>query len=55
MYLQVHNAGIYGPMTLQRNKEGHELTMAINHFGPFLLTHLLLGDKIYFILIVYLI
>jgi NAD(P)-dependent dehydrogenase (short-subunit alcohol dehydrogenase family) len=40
----VNNAGIY-----QREKElspdGIELTMAVNHFAPFLLTHLLLAGK----------
>jgi NAD(P)-dependent dehydrogenase (short-subunit alcohol dehydrogenase family) len=41
----VHNAGTahtFGPKTTQ---DGLELTMATNHFGPFLLTHLLIGKS----------
>jgi len=41
----VHNAGtahMFGPKTTE---DGLELTMATNHFGPFLLTHLLIGES----------
>lgn len=41
----VHNAGMaytFGPKTTE---DGLELTMATNHFGPFLLTHLLIGKS----------
>jgi NAD(P)-dependent dehydrogenase (short-subunit alcohol dehydrogenase family) len=41
----VHNAGVaymFGPKTTE---DGLELTMATNHFGPFLLTHLLIGES----------
>jgi len=42
----VHNAGTahtFGPKTTE---DELELTMATNHFGPFLLTHLLIGKSI---------
>lgn len=41
----VHNAGVW----LSENsisQDGIELTMATNHFGPFLLTHLLIGKYV---------
>jgi len=38
----VNNAGVMGTPSLQRTPDGLELQMATNHFGPFLLTGLLL-------------
>lgn len=38
----VHNAGTAESKTVV-TEDGLELTMATNHFGPFLLTHLLIG------------
>jgi len=37
----IHNAGIYLP-TRQLTPDGREMMFAVNHLGPFLLTHLLL-------------
>ncbi|XP_076054505.1 retinol dehydrogenase 14-like [Oratosquilla oratoria] len=37
------NAGIFGHSNLEYTEDGLELTMATNHFGHFLLVHLLLG------------
>ncbi len=37
----VNNAGVYSPRYV-RTADGFELTMAVNHFAPFLLTHELL-------------
>lgn len=37
----LHNAGVYAT-TRQETPEGLELTFAVNHLAPFLLTHLLL-------------
>jgi NAD(P)-dependent dehydrogenase (short-subunit alcohol dehydrogenase family) len=38
----VHNAGYAGFFTSAKSIDGLELTMATNHYGPFLLTHLLI-------------
>lgn len=38
----IHNAGTAEAKT-KITEDGLELTMATNHFGPFLLTHLLIG------------
>jgi NAD(P)-dependent dehydrogenase (short-subunit alcohol dehydrogenase family) len=38
----VHNAGMALAFKGQTNADGIELTMATNHYGPFLLTHLLI-------------
>ncbi|XP_076035430.1 retinol dehydrogenase 12-like [Oratosquilla oratoria] len=38
----VLNAGIVGPASLTYTEDDHELTMATNHFGHFLLTNILL-------------
>ena len=38
----VHNAGIALAFRSQQSEDGVELTMATNHYGPFLLTHLLI-------------
>jgi retinol dehydrogenase 12 len=37
----INNAGLISP-TLQHSEEGYELTFAVNHLAPFLLTNLLL-------------
>lgn len=39
----VHNAGVYAHER-RLTTDGFETTMAVNHFAPFLLTHLLLPD-----------
>lgn len=39
----IHNAGT-GETKTKVTEDGLELTMATNHFGPFLLTHLLIGE-----------
>jgi retinol dehydrogenase 14 len=39
--LLVNNAGLIAP-SLQRSADGYELTVAVNHLAPFLLTNLLL-------------
>lgn len=41
--LLVHNAGYAGVFRKAKSVDGIELTMATNHYGPFLLTHLLAG------------
>ncbi|KAL6420043.1 hypothetical protein ACFW04_010999 [Cataglyphis niger] len=38
----IHNAGTAEVFTKKVNEDGIEMTMATNHFGPFLLTHLLI-------------
>lgn len=38
----IHNAGT-AEKKIIKTEDGLELTMATNHFGPFLLTHLLIG------------
>lgn len=38
----IHNAGT-AETTKKITEDGLEMTMATNHFGPFLLTHLLIG------------
>lgn len=38
----IHNAGMALAFRGQKSEEGIELTMATNHYGPFLLTHLLI-------------
>lgn len=39
----IHNAGYAGVFKKVQSVDGVELTMAINHYGPFLLTHLLIN------------
>jgi len=39
----IHNAAYAGVFRKARSVDGIELTMATNHYGPFLLTHLLIG------------
>lgn len=38
----IHNAGMALAVFGQQSEDGIELTMATNHYGPFLLTHLLI-------------
>lgn len=38
----IHNAGYGGAFTKHTTEDGIEMTYAINHYGPFLLTHLLI-------------
>lgn len=40
LHVLVNNAGGYFP-TRQENADGREMTLQVNHLGPFLLTHLL--------------
>ena len=39
----VHNAGTADVFSKKASPDGLELTMATNHYGPFLMTHLLIG------------
>lgn len=39
----IHNAGYAGVFRKAKSVDGIELTMATNHYGPFLLTHLLIN------------
>jgi Dehydrogenases with different specificities (related to short-chain alcohol dehydrogenases) len=41
----IHNAGTAHTFGSKVTEDGLELTMATNHFGPFLLTHLLIGKN----------
>lgn len=38
----IHNAGYGGAFKKHKNSDGIEITYAVNHYGPFLLTHLLI-------------
>lgn len=38
----IHNAGT-AENKFHKTEDGIEVTMATNHFGPYLLTHLLIG------------
>lgn len=40
----IHNAGT-AEWNITKTEDDVETTMATNHFGPFLLTHLLIGNK----------
>lgn len=42
----IHNAGTAETFSKKLSPDGIELTMATNHYGPFLLTHLLIGQSI---------
>lgn len=46
----IHNAGM-ATFTKKTTTEGLEITMATNQFGPFLLTHLLIGWYLIFLII----
>lgn len=39
----IHNAGMANTFGRKTSPDGLEITMATNHYGPFLLTHLLIG------------
>ena len=39
----IHNAGTAETFTKKISEDGIEMTMATNYYGPFLLTHLLIG------------
>ena len=39
----IHNAGMANTFKRQVTEDGLEVTMATNQYGPFLLTHLLIG------------
>lgn len=41
----IHNAGT-AENKIKLTEDGLETTMATNHFGPFLLTHLLIGKNL---------
>lgn len=41
----IHNAGVAYTFEKVVSKDGLDMTMATNHFGPFLLTHLLAGAR----------
>ena len=43
LHVLVNNAGVFIPPT-DRTEEDFEVTLGINHFGPFYLTHLLLQN-----------
>lgn len=42
----IHNAGCADTFKKQVSPDGIELTLATNHYGPFLMTHLLMGIKL---------
>ena len=42
----IHNAGTAETFKKKITEDGLEQTMATNYFGPFLLTHLLIGKKL---------
>ena len=49
----IHNAGTAEVFKKEVSEDGLEMTMATNHYGPFLLTHLLIGNisKYFFLLL----
>jgi retinol dehydrogenase 14 len=42
----IHNAGCADTFKKHVSPDGIELTLATNHYGPFLMTHLLMGIEI---------
>lgn len=44
--LLIHNAGTAETFSKKVTEDGLEMTMATNQYGPFLLTHLLIGNII---------
>lgn len=47
----IHNAGTADLFKKRVTEDGLEMTMGTNHYGPFLLTHLLIGTTISFLTI----
>lgn len=45
----IHNAGVANTFSKRVTPEGLEITMATNQFGPYLLTHLLMGNVNYIV------
>lgn len=43
IHILVNNAGAAG-LGAQKSEDGNHLGLQVNHFGPFLLTNLLLGN-----------
>lgn len=43
----IHNAGMANTFGKKVTEDGLEVTMATNQYGPFLLTHLLIGELNY--------
>lgn len=43
LHVLINNAGVFIPPN-DRTEEDFEVTLGINHFGPFYLTHLLLQN-----------
>lgn len=43
LHVLIHNAGTAETFRKKVTEDGLEMTMATNHYGPFLLTHLLIG------------
>lgn len=41
----IHNAGVANTFDKRITEDGLEVTMATNQYGPFLLTHLLIGKS----------
>lgn len=42
----IHNAGTAETFRKKTTEDGLEMTMATNQYGPFLLTHLLIGNSL---------
>jgi NAD(P)-dependent dehydrogenase (short-subunit alcohol dehydrogenase family) len=45
LHILINNAGIVGTREKMHAVGGHELVLTTNHYGPFLLTHLLIGHE----------
>lgn len=45
LHVLIHNAGTAETFRKKVTEDGLEMTMATNHYGPFLLTHLLIGTS----------
>lgn len=44
LHVLIHNAGTAETFKKKITEDGIEMTMATNQYGPFLLTHLLIGN-----------